>query len=1537
MKKYIKPNMVKIIHPKPIKSLKLKMIKVPKGSLGYQFEIGKYLITFEEYDVFCDDINRDKPNDEGWGRGRRPIINVSWYDAVAFCMWLSKKSNQKYRLPTETEWEYACRAGTTTKWSFGDEEKDLDKYAWYDKNSNGKIYEVGTKLSNPWGLYDMHGNVWEWCEDWYNKNKNTKVIRGGSWGSDSVDTQSTRRLWDNVTSKDYKGGFRILRETIKSDKLEYTIVKEYTKSFHIVPKNFTDSIGLAQNINFVGRKKELQMVEKLLNQNSILLLLSSIRGVGRSTLVSYYLNLKKDNFDYYGFLNCNEGIKLSFISAFTVSLDIKSEKIDDKFTEIISKLQNLKGKKLLVVDDIKEMDMQLTEMNTLMTLKNRGFHILFTSVGTKEYLPQYFLDIMNIEDARELFLQYYPTNELDKVDKILEYLDYHTLSIVSVSKTLNKQRDRLSLDIVIEKFDNGELSLARRDKIESITELLNEFDSLINQVIEVSSNNNSLKINTRWWGSWDTGKEENSITQNLFIKKVDKYGFYFELININKLHIGDINGYSEFISSNEAIFKNSKEYGTCELYFHIKNGSMEIREKDCEGYRGLRAYFDGIYNLKKDIFVKYNKIVNDVALSKIYRLIGKNYWKIFEQSFNSIREVEDVDNLGTNIITGSNLLQESILMVDKNSNVWGAFINDNDDKVYYFSSLLEWKKKLPKTVELWRENFKDKGLIFIDIEQDYNILIIDTNLEHLNVVRNSLENKGFNSTKLFPRKIESEKFINDIKILSDESNILKLRDLIIDAITKFNLHALIIEPIFGNEKITHPNDAIGSKVIAELEKINEYKKLPIFVVSQLRKYAMVDNLIVSDNILLAEKPYIMNLEEMNGVLDKYIIDNLNEKVIEYLEFQNQLKIDKNLVEEAKKNTDYIKTPKIENLIEKITEEIAFLEKNRKNIRIPKFKRTANTKEFSGTTIAMESSSSSISNNNGIEEDGFNNAYESIKKYKFDSLENLKKAHKVLMNNSLSQSGELRNIEIFIGDDILPEHTKIPKLMEALFQWLKLSDDHPLIKSCLFHYKLEKIHPFVDGNGRLGRFWLSVILCNWNDVFKIISLSIENKIQENEIAYYRVMRKSSKMEDSKPFIEFMLEIILEVITDIQYEIESDKSKIDNLNIEPLYISIGQPANGKNKFFPRDKIINNIWRRLNRGENLLLTAPRRVGKSSILQYIKKNPQDGYIIKYLSIMGVDNSNSYFKLIYNTLLEDDEIYSFVNVYFEKAKTNIKNLAKKIRGIGLDGIEIDSNEQIDYYSETINLLKSLPKETKRIVFLLDEFPEVVSNIALHGKEKLIKFLQDNRDIRQLDYVINIQFIITGEIGLSNLIRRFTNDIHLINDLTFIDIPPLNNQEASLMIDRLCKGLENEAIYLNFSLKVKEYIFEKIGQNIPYYIMLIVENLSYFSKEITFEDIDKSIERIIKDRGYDAYFLNWKIRLSEIFELNEERIAIQILTYISKYGEISYAEMINIGKSIDLKSIIEILEYDGYISKQNNIYKFNSLLLKEWWSYNVSG
>jgi len=176
------------------------------------FKMSKYEVTFAQYDAFCEATGRSKPFDNGWGRANRPVINVSWHDATAFAQWMG------CRLPTEAEWEYACRAGTTTAYHT---ESTLNS-SQANFNS-GKTQPVGSYAPNAWGLFDMHGNVWEWCSDWYGSysssaqtnpggpaSGSTRVLRGGSWGNGGWDCRSANRYYYDPSGRNNHDGFRLV-------------------------------------------------------------------------------------------------------------------------------------------------------------------------------------------------------------------------------------------------------------------------------------------------------------------------------------------------------------------------------------------------------------------------------------------------------------------------------------------------------------------------------------------------------------------------------------------------------------------------------------------------------------------------------------------------------------------------------------------------------------------------------------------------------------------------------------------------------------------------------------------------------------------------------------------------------------------------------------------------------------------------------------------------------------------------------------------------------------------------------------------------------------------------------------------------------------------------------------------------------------------------------------------------------------------------------------------------------------------------------
>ncbi len=194
------------------------------------FAIGVYEVTFDNWQACIDAGGCARmPDDHKWGRGRRPVINVTWQDARTYLAWLSEKTGQHYRLPSEAEWEYAARAGTTTDYWWGDQiGENLGncrdcKSQWSAQGSA----PVGSFAANPFGLFDVHGNIWEMTQDCWNEThagvpvdgtaRNTgdcqyRVMRSGSWYYFSKNSRSSWRFRNDARIKSYGVGFRVVRE-----------------------------------------------------------------------------------------------------------------------------------------------------------------------------------------------------------------------------------------------------------------------------------------------------------------------------------------------------------------------------------------------------------------------------------------------------------------------------------------------------------------------------------------------------------------------------------------------------------------------------------------------------------------------------------------------------------------------------------------------------------------------------------------------------------------------------------------------------------------------------------------------------------------------------------------------------------------------------------------------------------------------------------------------------------------------------------------------------------------------------------------------------------------------------------------------------------------------------------------------------------------------------------------------------------------------------------------------------------------------------
>ncbi len=227
------PSIISEILPQGIK---LEMVAIPAGTFMMgsneydkekpihevkldEFYMSKYPITQAQFQAVIGS------NPSTFLGDNNPVDCVSWYLAQEFCERLSLTTGKKYQLPTEAQWEYACKAGTETKWHFGDDKAELLDYAWYGENSGSKTHPVGLKKANLWGLHDMHGNVWEWCLDNFSADyRNTpedgsayldtesknKILRGGSWYVNSNGCRSAGRFNRDARLAFNGNGFRVV-------------------------------------------------------------------------------------------------------------------------------------------------------------------------------------------------------------------------------------------------------------------------------------------------------------------------------------------------------------------------------------------------------------------------------------------------------------------------------------------------------------------------------------------------------------------------------------------------------------------------------------------------------------------------------------------------------------------------------------------------------------------------------------------------------------------------------------------------------------------------------------------------------------------------------------------------------------------------------------------------------------------------------------------------------------------------------------------------------------------------------------------------------------------------------------------------------------------------------------------------------------------------------------------------------------------------------------------------------------------------------
>ena len=270
---------------------------------------------------------------------------------------------------------------------------------------------------------------------------------------------------------------------------------------------------------------------------------------------------------------------------------------------------------------------------------------------------------------------------------------------------------------------------------------------------------------------------------------------------------------------------------------------------------------------------------------------------------------------------------------------------------------------------------------------------------------------------------------------------------------------------------------------------------------------------------------------------------------------------------------YTITSKMLTLATSIGEELTKLEFEENRTITPllrkknRIKTLAGTLEIEGNFIGEEKITAIIDGKRVLgsmpeiaEVKGAIKAYQELENYSYDDISDLLQAHKILMNEILNHAGNFRTSNVRVGEHIAPQAQLVPQLMKQLFEWLKNSDEHILLKSCIFHYEFEFIHPFVDGNGRIGRLWQSVILYKHNPLFA--SLQTESIVRDHQEEYYKALEDSTTLGESTPFIEFMLEMILQTIIKFSNEVGNKVgNKVGNLTENQMIIIELMKVNSK----------------------------------------------------------------------------------------------------------------------------------------------------------------------------------------------------------------------------------------------------------------------------------------------------------------------------------------------------------------------------------------
>jgi hypothetical protein len=374
-------------------------------------------------------------------------------------------------------------------------------------------------------------------------------------------------------------------------------------------------------------------------------------------------------------------------------------------------------------------------------------------------------------------------------------------------------------------------------------------------------------------------------------------------------------------------------------------------------------------------------------------------------------------------------------------------------------------------------------------------------------------------------------------------------------------------------------------------------------------------------------------------------------------------------------------------------------------------------------------------------------------------------------------------------------------------------------------------------------------------------------------------------------------------------------------------IGPPAEGES-YFKRPEISDQFWIAISKGEFVRFTAPRRVGKSSVMKDLENYPQEGMLVIYQNIESNKTSNQFYKRLWHLIvdkMEGTKLWStkFLKWYEGKkiGEVSIKELKVKIDTV-----------QVDFKTELLELIETLGDEKSKLVLLLDEFPDVLMSIKKNeGEHAASDVLHTVREIRHNKKIKNFHFVFAGSIGLQHVVAKIDRT-KVINDLKPIEIPQLSMPEANSFLDMLLYDAT-----IKMAEKEKIYLLDKVGHLLPYFLQLMIAQCD----EIAYKETNPVVATATIDRAFAAVvannenFSDWEKRLLDYMAKSDYDYCIGVLTRCAhqKYTiQEAYAYSKKINPETGYKELIDdVLVKDGYLVYEDNVLNFLSPFLLSWW------